>query len=134
MILRVVLVAIALTAAAGAEQFKSGVDAVYMDLTVQAPEGSIGRGLTKDDFQVYEENVPQDVAVFSAEPAPISVGVLIDTSGSMTGERIEKLRGQMSNLLMAMQNAANAPRYGIVIFNDGPESCFPGGGIDHHLG
>ena len=88
MILRVVLVAIALTVAAGAEQFKSGVDAVYMDVTVQAPDGSIVRGLTKDDFQVYEENVPQDVAVFSAEPAPISVGVLIDTSGSMTGERI----------------------------------------------
>ena len=55
---------------------------------------------------------------------------ILDTSGSMTGGRIEKLRGQMSNLLMAMQNAANAPRYGIILFNDGVISCFSRGGIE----
>ena len=69
-------------------QFKSGVDVVHLDVTVQAPDGSIVRGLAKDDFVIYDEEVPQDVAVFSAEPAPISVGVLIDTSGSMTGGRM----------------------------------------------
>ena len=68
--------------------FKSGVDVVYLDVTVQAPDGSIVRGLEKDDFLIYDEEVRQDVAVFSAEPAPISVGVLIDTSGSMSGERM----------------------------------------------
>lgn len=69
-------------------QFKSGVDVVYLDVTVQAQDGSIVRGLSKDDFLIYDEEVLQDVAVFSAEPAPISVGVLIDTSGSMSGERM----------------------------------------------
>lgn len=89
MISRTIIVAMALTVAVGAtEQFKSGVDAVYLDVTVQAPDGTIVRGLTKDDFQIFEEDVQRDVAVFSDEPAPISVGVLIDTSGSMTGERI----------------------------------------------
>lgn len=68
--------------------FKSGVEVVYLDVTVQAPDGSIVRGLAKDDFLIYDEEMPQDVAIFSAEPAPISVGVLIDTSGSMTGERM----------------------------------------------
>jgi len=78
-----------LTIAAGRQpQFKSGVEVVYLDVTVQAPDGSIVRGLAKDDFLIYDEDVPQDVAIFSAEPAPISVGVLIDTSGSMTGERM----------------------------------------------
>ena len=69
-------------------QFKSGVEAVYLDVTVQAPDGSIVRGLTKDDFVVFDEDVQREVAIFSDEPAPISVGVLIDTSGSMTGERM----------------------------------------------
>lgn len=69
-------------------QFKSGVEVVYLDVTVQAPDGSIVRGLTKDDFLIYDDDARQDVAVFSAEPAPISVGILIDTSGSMTGERM----------------------------------------------
>lgn len=76
------------TIAASQPQFKSGVEVVYLDVTVQAPDGSIVRGLTKEDFLIYDEEVPQEVAIFSAEPAPISVGVLIDTSGSMTGERM----------------------------------------------
>ena len=76
------------TAAGRQPQFKSGVEVVYLDVTVQAPDGSIVRGLAKDEFLIYDEEVLQDVAVFSAEPAPISVGVLIDTSGSMTGDRM----------------------------------------------
>jgi Ca-activated chloride channel family protein len=75
-------------AAARQPIFKSGVEVVYLDVTVQAPDGSIVRGLSKDDFLIYDEEAPQEVAVFSAEPAPISVGILIDTSGSMTGERM----------------------------------------------
>ena len=86
---RILFVALtSIAALTAAEQFKSGVDAVYLDVTVQAPDGSIVRGLTKDDFQIFDEGVQHDVAVFSADSAPISLGVLIDTSGSMTGERI----------------------------------------------
>jgi Ca-activated chloride channel family protein len=85
----VILLIAAATVAAGRQpQFKAGVEVVYLDVTVQAPDGSIVRGLTKDDFLIYDEDVPQNVAVFSDEPAPISVAVLIDTSGSMTGERM----------------------------------------------
>jgi Ca-activated chloride channel homolog len=76
------------TIASRQPQFKSGVEVVYLDVTVLAPDGSIVRGLAKDDFLIYDEEVAEDVAVFSAEPAPISVGVLIDTSGSMTGARM----------------------------------------------
>lgn len=79
---------VALVAAARQPQFKSGVEVVYLDVTVQAPDGSIVRGLTKDDFLIYDEEALQEVAIFSDEPAPISVGVLIDTSGSMSGERM----------------------------------------------
>lgn len=87
-VLIVALAGATIAAAGNQPQFKSGVEVVYLDVTVQAPDGSIVRGLTKNDFLVYDENTQQEVAVFSDEPAPISVGVLIDTSGSMTGERI----------------------------------------------
>ena len=47
-------------AAGGQPQFKSGVEVVYLDVTVQAPDGSIVRGLAKDDFLIYdEEAVPR---------------------------------------------------------------------------
>lgn len=87
-LLLVALVGVTTLASSDQPQFKSGVEVVYLDVTVQAPDGSIVRGLTKNDFVVFDEDTQQEVAVFSDEPAPISVGVLIDTSGSMTGERI----------------------------------------------
>jgi Ca-activated chloride channel family protein len=78
-----------LVAFSGTQQpFRSGIEAVYMDVTVQAQDGSTVLGLTKDDFLIYDEDVLQSVAVFSDAPAPISIGVLIDTSGSMTGARM----------------------------------------------
>jgi Ca-activated chloride channel family protein len=82
------LLGVSVVASSGQPQFKSGVEVVYLDVTVQAPDGSIVRGLTKSDFVVIDEDVQREVAIFSDEPAPISVGVLIDTSGSMTGERM----------------------------------------------
>ena len=77
----VIVLLASVTITAGRQpQFKSGVEVVYLDVTVQAPDGSIVRGLTKDDFLIYDEEAQQDVAIFAAEPAPISVGVLIDLS------------------------------------------------------
>jgi hypothetical protein len=67
--------------------FKSGVDVVYLDVTVQAPDGSIVRGLEKDDFLLYDQELRRDVAVFSAEPAPSSPGVLTDTHPDIAQER-----------------------------------------------
>lgn len=68
--------------------FRAGVSAVYLDVTVLDANGDVVTGLTKDDFEILDEGVTHDVAVFSAEPSPISIGVLIDTSRSMTGDRI----------------------------------------------
>lgn len=83
----IVLTLTALTAAAQ-QPFRAGIEAVYLDVTVTGPDGAIVSGLTKDDFEIFDEGVRHEVAVFSAEPAPISVGVLIDASRSMTGDRL----------------------------------------------
>ncbi|MCB1276508.1 VWA domain-containing protein [Prosthecobacter sp.] len=55
---------------------------------------------------------------------------ILDVSGSMDFEnRISKLKGQMSDLLVAMQNTSSKLRYGIVTFGEDVESCFSGRGI-----
>jgi Ca-activated chloride channel family protein len=69
--------------------FKSGVEVVYLDVTVVDKSGAIVRGLTARDFKVFDENVEHDVAIFSDAPEPISVGVLLDASGSMDGDRMQ---------------------------------------------
>jgi Ca-activated chloride channel family protein len=69
--------------------FRAGVELVYLDLTVTAAGGRIVTGLTKDDFEIFDEGVRHEVAVFSDEPEPISLGILIDTSRSMAADRIQ---------------------------------------------
>lgn len=82
----------AMTVAVSARQqpapFRSGVEIVYLDLTVTAPDGSIVTGLTQGDFAIFDEGVRHEIAVFSDQPAPISLGILVDASNSMAGERI----------------------------------------------
>jgi Ca-activated chloride channel family protein len=86
------LALVASTVAVSARQqpapFRGGVEMVYLDLTVTAPNGSIVTGLTKDDFEIFDEGVRHDIAVFSDKPEPISLGILLDTSTSMTGDRM----------------------------------------------
>ena len=55
---------------------------------------------------------------------------ILDVSGSMNRDgRISKLKGQMSNMLTALQNKSNKLRYGILTFGEGVDSCFPARGM-----
>lgn len=53
---------------------------------------------------------------------------ILDVSGSMTiGERINKLRSQMGNILLVLEGRPARLRHGILTFSDGVESCYPRG-------
>jgi VWFA-related protein len=57
------------------------------------------RGLRQDDFLVFEDDQPQAVTLFSAERVPVSLGLVLDTSGSMEGERIAAARRALDRFL-----------------------------------
>ncbi len=69
--------------------FLVDVNLVLVNVTVTDPFDRIVTGLDQDNFEVYDEKVPQKIATFSTEDAPISVGLIFDCSGSM-GDKIEK--------------------------------------------
>ncbi|MGH9221235.1 MAG: VWA domain-containing protein [Vicinamibacterales bacterium] len=68
-------------------RFKSGVELINVTATVTDRSGRFYSRLTKDDFIVYEDNKPVEVTHFSAERTPASLGIVVDTSGSMVGEK-----------------------------------------------
>jgi len=73
--------------------FTAKVDLVLVPVTITDPKGSQVLGLTKESFQVYENKELQTILYFSSEDAPISLGVIFDTSGSMgSGHKIDLAR------------------------------------------
>jgi Ca-activated chloride channel homolog len=65
------------------------VDLVVFNVTVTDRNGRHVSGLTVRDFQLSEDRLPQDITIFNAEDDPISVGLVIDGSGSMRDKRPE---------------------------------------------
>lgn len=64
-------------------KFKSGVELVNVTATVTDANGRFITGLRKEDFVVYDDDVPQTITHFSNERAAVSLGILLDASGSM---------------------------------------------------
>src|SRR4029434_2039771 len=95
---------IAATAVAGAQsqegfRFRSGVDLVNVTATVTDEDGRFVPGLRKEDFSVYEDGKLQDVSHFSNDRVPVSLGIVLDTSGSMTPDKMSAARSAIDHLI-----------------------------------
>lgn len=63
--------------------FRSGIDVVSLNVTVTDANKSFITNLNRDDFQVYEDGVLQDLSYFTRTSTPVALSLLIDTSASM---------------------------------------------------
>lgn len=66
-----------------AQTIRKTVDLVLVPVTITDPMNRLVVGLRQENFQVFEGRKPQAVAHFSSEDAPVSIGILMDMSGSM---------------------------------------------------
>jgi len=71
----------------GGFKFKSGVELINVTATVTDRSGRFAGRLRKEDFVVYEDNKLVEVSHFSSDRTPVSLGIVVDTSGSMAGEK-----------------------------------------------
>ena len=60
------------------------VELALVNVTVTDPYDRLVTGLERENFRVYEDGIEQEVATFSSEDVPISIGVIFDMSGSMS--------------------------------------------------
>jgi Ca-activated chloride channel family protein len=79
------VLALGATAAAQQPTFRSSTQVVSLFATVLDAQNRLVPELTRDDFQVFDNDKPQPLVVFQSENQPITVVVMLDTSGSMTG-------------------------------------------------
>jgi Ca-activated chloride channel homolog len=111
-----VLLAAAFGSALSAQQptFRSGTQLVSLFATVTDAQQRLVPNLTQDDFEVFDNDKPQPIAFFQSEIQPITVIVMLDTSGSMTGT-LDLLRAAAEQFVIRLLPADKA-RVGA--FND----------------
>ncbi len=80
-------------------KFRTGVELINVTATVSDADGRFVPNLTQDDFVVYEDDQRVDVTQFSAERVPVSLGIALDTSGSMAGEKMTAARGAIARFV-----------------------------------
>jgi VWFA-related protein len=81
--------------------FRASIEAVRVDVSVTR-SGQPVPGLMADDFSVTDDGTPQRVESVSLESVPLSVVLLLDTSGSVAGERLSELTNASRTLVGAL--------------------------------
>ncbi len=111
------LAAIALgsTAMAAGQQpvFRATTDAVTVDVSVRSGNRVI-TGLRPADFEILDNDVPQEVVDASYEKLPIDVTVALDVSASVSGELLDQLRTSVRQLVADL---ARQDRLRLITFN-----------------
>ena len=80
-------------------RFRGGIDLVSVTATVTDGDGRFVADLRKEDFSVYEDGKRQTLTQFTRERVPISLGILLDASGSMNAEKLRAAKAAISHLV-----------------------------------
>lgn len=80
-------------------RFRTGVELINVTATVTDENGRFVPNLQQDDFRVYQDGELQPITHFNSERVPVSLGVVLDTSGSMDGEKMAAARGALDRFL-----------------------------------
>jgi len=87
--------------------FRADSTLVLVPVSVIDPSNRYVLGLSKDDFHLSEDGVEQKITHFSNEDAPLSIGLLVDTSGSM-GAKLDTSRRAVAEFLKTLNTSDQA--------------------------
>ena len=79
---------------------RTDVKLVLVPVSVTDPDERFVTGLGQNNFQIYEGKTQQAIQNFSQEDVPISIGIILDVSGSM-GDKLERLRDAVNQFCEA---------------------------------
>jgi Ca-activated chloride channel homolog len=96
---------------------KVDVDLVLVPVTITDPLNRLVTGLEKENFQLFEGNSAQEIRTFSSEDAPVSLGVIFDSSGSMSS----KMERAKDAVVEFFKTANPQDEFFMITFSDEPE-------------
>ena len=93
---------------------RADVKLVMVPVTVTDPLGKPVRDLSRESFRVLEDGIEQKIATFSCEDAPVSIGFLVDASGSMKN----RIHSSIEALRQIFQGSIAGDEFFLVRFSD----------------
>lgn len=97
-------------------EITANVNLVLVPVVITDPLNRMVTGLQKQYFSLTEDKVPQQITSFSTEDAPISVGVVFDSSGSMAN----KIQESREALVQFFETANPQDQFFLIDFADEP--------------
>ena len=99
--------------AAQSVTFRTATDVVQIDVSVVGGRAPV-EGLEAADFQLSDNGVPQEVRAVAFDEVPINLALVLDTSGSVDGQRLEGLRRAAAHVvdLLRPSDAAGLITFG----------------------
>ena len=85
--------------------FRSGVDLINVAAWVTDRDGRFVPGLRKEDFTVFEDGEEQAISYFSSDRVPVSLGLVLDASGSMTPDKMLSARSAIDRFVHDLLSA-----------------------------
>jgi Ca-activated chloride channel family protein len=96
---------------------KANADLVLVPVTITDPMNRLVTGLDKENFQLFEGGTNQEIKTFSSEDAPVSLGVIFDSSGSMAS----KMDRAKDAVVEFFKTANPQDEFFMITFSDEPE-------------
>lgn len=104
-------------------QISVNVDLVVLNATVRDKQGRAAADLREQDFEIYEDGVRQSIRLFKHEDLPVTVGLVVDHSGSMRA----KLRDVVAAARTFVQSSSPDDEMFVVNFNEHVTLGLPAG-------
>jgi Ca-activated chloride channel homolog len=95
--------------------FKVGVETVFVKVSVTDQLNRYVTGLEQEHFKIFEDKVEQTVSYFNLENAPISVGIIFDTSASMKDNG--NIKKAQKAIVRFLQSGSPEDEYFLITFN-----------------
>ncbi|HTB20330.1 MAG TPA: VWA domain-containing protein [Bryobacteraceae bacterium] len=108
---------VAAAAERSSDQFQIDSNVVLINATVLDGHNRPVRGLTREQFRLYDEKAEQRIAYFSEEEVPLSLAVIFDISGSMD----HKMAGMRAAVDAVLQDAGAQDEFSLITFADRPQ-------------
>ena len=92
----------------------TNTDLITFTVTVTDLYGRFVSGLSKNAFSIFDDKQQQEITFFSDDDSPVSVGVIFDVSGSMSGDKVRRARDALAHFI---QTSHDRDEYFLIAFN-----------------